>query len=243
MTSNVSFSSFPYLLSSLHLSSSFLPSFLLFPFPIVFPSFLYLSLLLLLLLQDIHELCISKDEFERREAQHEAIYTDYIHNRKPGDGSHYGNDDHYLNQLVKEETKRENFTAVVCQGVHDYHITDLKNSFRRLCTQLAHIYHYYIHGPDGNTMKEESASANRPSTPSLQPLTIRVRMQTKSKVVETVDLRSVDYDHQTNCIRSASSTFKFKAVIDGVGDCEGELRWDYDDALDCFSCFIALQME
>ena len=165
-------------------------------------------------------MCISKDEFERREAKHEAIYTDYIHNRKPGDGSHYGADEHYLHQLVREETKRENFTAVVCQGVHDYHIKDLKTSFRRLCTQLAHIYHYYIHGPEGNGLKEETSQ-----TPSaLQDLTIRVRMQTKNKIIETVDLRSVDYDHQTNCIRSAASTFKFKAAVDGVGVCEGELR-------------------
>ena len=172
--------------------------------------------------QDIHELLISKDEFERREQQHEAIYTDYIHNRKPGDGSHYQQEETYLRQLVQEEAKRDSFTAVVCQGVFEYHIKDLKSNFRRLCTQLAHIYHYYIHGPDGNHLKEETSS-NRPSTP-LQDLTIRVRLRNKSKIIETVDLRSVDYDHQTNCIRSAASTFKFKAVIDGVGSCEGELR-------------------
>ena len=151
-------------------------------------------------------MCISKDEFERREAQHEAIYTDYIHNRKPGDGSHYSADDNYLNQLVKEEEKKEHFTAVVCQGVHDYHTKDLKSNFRRLCTQLAHIYHYYIHGPEGNALKEEAST--RPSTP-LQDLTIRVRMQTKTKIIETVDLR---FERETERQRQTERERKTKTV-------------------------------
>ena len=35
--------------------------------------------------KDVHELLISKDEFERREKNHEAIYTGYIRNRKVRD--------------------------------------------------------------------------------------------------------------------------------------------------------------
>ena len=46
-----------------------------------------------------------------------------------------------------------------------------------------------------------------------------------SKEPVTVDLRDIMDDSQSNFIRSASSTFEFKATVEGTGVAEGVLRY------------------
>uniref|UniRef100_A0A8D2J829 Structural maintenance of chromosomes flexible hinge domain containing 1 n=1 Tax=Varanus komodoensis TaxID=61221 RepID=A0A8D2J829_VARKO len=54
--------------------------------------------------QDVHELVLSKEDFEKKEKNKESIYSGYIRNRKPADSSHIINDDErFLHNLIMEE--------------------------------------------------------------------------------------------------------------------------------------------
>ncbi|KAK7480666.1 hypothetical protein BaRGS_00028138 [Batillaria attramentaria] len=172
--------------------------------------------------QDVHELTISKDEFEKKEKNNEAIYSGFIRNRKPGDSSHLPPDDEIVARLIGEEMERDSFTAVVIQSVSPAHIPYLKQHASIWCRQLAHIYHFYLHGPDGNVASDEDGAE-----PSLyQNINIQVKLylrgQTQPKVI---DLRNIEDDMQTLFARSTAHTFEFKAIVDGSSAVEGLLRY------------------
>ncbi|KFO27101.1 Structural maintenance of chromosomes flexible hinge domain-containing protein 1 [Fukomys damarensis] len=170
--------------------------------------------------QDVHELMLSKEDFEKKEKNKEAIYSGYIRNRKPSDSVHITNDDErFLHNLILEEKEKDSFTAVVITGVQPEHIQYLKNYFHLWTRQLAHIYHYYIHGPKGNeihTSKEVGPFNN---------IDIEISMFEKGKAPKIVNLREIQDDMQTLYINTASDSFEFKAHVEGDGVVEGIIRY------------------
>lgn len=170
--------------------------------------------------QDVHELVLSKEDFEKKEKNKEAIYSGYIRNRKPADSVHITNDDErFLHNLIVEEKKKDSFTAVVITGVQPEHIQYLKNYFHLWTRQLTHIYHYYIHGPKGNeisTAKEVGPFNN---------LDIEISLFEKGKTPKIVNLREIQDDMQTLYINTASDSFEFKAHVEGDGVVEGVIRY------------------
>ncbi|XP_058442389.1 structural maintenance of chromosomes flexible hinge domain-containing protein 1 isoform X2 [Marmota monax] len=170
--------------------------------------------------QDVHELVLSKEDFEKKEKNKEAIYSGYIRNRKPSDSVHITNDDErFLHNLIIEEKEKDSFTAVVITGVQPEHIQYLKNYFHLWTRQLAHIYHYYIHGPKGNeirTSKEVGPFNN---------IDIEISMFEKGKAPKIVNLREIQDDMQTLYINTASDSFEFKAHVEGDGVVEGIIRF------------------
>ncbi|KAK7813936.1 hypothetical protein U0070_011043 [Myodes glareolus] len=156
--------------------------------------------------QDVHELVLSKEDFEKKEKNKEAIYSGYIRNRKPADSVHITNDDErFLHNLIVEEKKKDSFTAVVITGVQPEHIQ--------------HIYHYYIHGPKGNeisTAKEVGPFNN---------IDIEISLFEKGKTPKIVNLREIHDDMQTLYINTASDSFEFKAHVEGDGVVEGVIRY------------------
>ncbi|XP_054840467.1 structural maintenance of chromosomes flexible hinge domain-containing protein 1 isoform X2 [Eublepharis macularius] len=171
--------------------------------------------------QDVHELVLSKEDFERKEKNKEAIYSGYIRNRKPSDSSHIVNDDErFLHNLIMEEKNKESFTAVIVTGVLPDHVQYLKNNFNLWTRQLAHIYHYYIHGPKGNdnnsAMNELGAFNN---------IDIEISMFEKGKIPKIVNLREIKDDMQTLYINTAADNFEFKAHVEGEGVVEGIIRY------------------
>ncbi|XP_019127178.2 structural maintenance of chromosomes flexible hinge domain-containing protein 1 isoform X1 [Larimichthys crocea] len=171
---------------------------------------------------DVHELILSKDEFEKKEKNNEDIYSGRIKNRKPGDSKHIKNDDeHFLHALIAEESRKESFTAVVIMGVQPEHVTFLKKDFEVWVRQLAHIYHYYIHGVNGNDTRKNSRNSNQTK------INIQITLREKPpKCPRVMDLRDVDNDMETLYINSAADTFEFKALTaqDG-GTVEGVIRY------------------
>ncbi|KAL3892332.1 hypothetical protein ACJMK2_004548 [Sinanodonta woodiana] len=173
--------------------------------------------------QDVHELTISKEEFEMKEKNHEAIYSGFIRNRKPGDISHLPVEDELLVKLVEEETGRDSFTMVAIQGINADHVTYLKQRLKDWTRQLAHIYHFYIHGPNGNVKPDES-SGRIPSP--FKNIDIQIKMYSKGQThPKVIDLRDVDDDMQTLYVRNSASTFEFKALVEGSMKVEGILRY------------------
>ncbi|XP_073187567.1 structural maintenance of chromosomes flexible hinge domain-containing protein 1 isoform X6 [Lepidochelys kempii] len=170
---------------------------------------------------DVHELFLSKEDFEKKEKNKEAIYSGYIRNRKPSDSAHITSDDErFLHNLIMEERDKKSFTAVVVTGVQPDHMQYLKNYFNLWTRQLAHIYHYYIHGPKGNetnaTMKEAGPFNN---------IDIEILMFEKGKVPKMVNLREIKDDMQTLYINSAADSFEFKSHVEGEGIVEGIIRY------------------
>ncbi|XP_068566073.1 structural maintenance of chromosomes flexible hinge domain-containing protein 1 isoform X2 [Cebidichthys violaceus] len=171
---------------------------------------------------DVHELVLSKEEFERRERDKEEIYSSVIKNRKPGDSSHVNKDEERgLHALIAEESGKESFTAVVITGVLPEHIAFLKQDFLVWTRQLAHIYHYYIHGVNGKDMSSCSTGSDH-----LSKIDIQITLREKPpKCPHAMNLREVDNDMQTLYINAAVDTFEFKAVTGGGGAVEGVIRY------------------
>ncbi|XP_071144533.1 structural maintenance of chromosomes flexible hinge domain-containing protein 1-like [Mytilus edulis] len=174
--------------------------------------------------KDVHELTISKEEFQQKELNQEAIYSGFIHNRKPGDASHISTDDEIVRNVIHEEKKRENFTVVQIKNINPDHLSYLKCRIKDWTRQLAHIYHYYIHGPQGN-IDESSVKNNRAPSP-FQNIDIEVKLfMPKQTVPQVINLRDIDDDMQTLYVRSGASVFDFKATVEGSGVVEGIIRY------------------
>uniref|UniRef100_A0A673BK14 Structural maintenance of chromosomes flexible hinge domain containing 1 n=1 Tax=Sphaeramia orbicularis TaxID=375764 RepID=A0A673BK14_9TELE len=171
---------------------------------------------------DVHELVLSKEDFERKVKNKEDVYSGTIINRKPGDFSRVPKEEeHFLRSLIAEETGKESFTAVVITEVKPEHITLLKQDFQVWTRQLAHTYHYYIHGVNGNDLRSSSTKSHDPK------IDIEITLQEKiTKCPRVLNLREVDNDMQTLYINAAADTFEFKALTqpDG-GIVEGVLRY------------------
>ncbi|XP_005042005.1 PREDICTED: structural maintenance of chromosomes flexible hinge domain-containing protein 1 [Ficedula albicollis] len=171
--------------------------------------------------QDVHELVLSKEDFEKKEKNKEAIYTGFIQNRKPSDSTHITNDDErFLHNLISEERDKKSFTAVVITGVQPDHMQYLKNNFHLWTRQLAHIYHYYIHGPKGN----ETNVVTKEISP-FNNIDIQISMFEKGKVPKIVNLREIKDDMQTLYINTAADSFEFKAHVEEEGIVEGIIRY------------------
>lgn len=168
--------------------------------------------------QDVHEFLLSIEEFEKKERNKEPIYNGYIRNRKPTDFSHVSEDEKSLRNLIMEEKDKESFTAVIVTGVQPEHIQYLKN-FRHLwITQLAHIYHYYVHGPKGHIL-------GKPRTTPFSSIDLEVYICEKLKLPSIRNLREINDDMQTLYINSAADSFEFKALVDREGVVEGIIRY------------------
>lgn len=192
--------------------------------------------------QDVHELLLSKEDFEKKEKNKESIYCGFIRNRKPADYAHVTSDEEkFLHDLIVEESYKKSFTAVVITGVVQAHVQYLKNYFTHWTRQLAHIYHYYIHGPKGNEhkiVKKEGPPNN---------IDIEITMYEKGKVPRIVNLREIQDDMQTLYIRTAADSFEFKALVDGDGVVEGIIRYHpflyYTETYPEDPCFPSKQKE
>ncbi|KAM6900563.1 structural maintenance of chromosomes flexible hinge domain-containing protein 1 [Xenentodon cancila] len=171
---------------------------------------------------DVHELVLSKEDFQKKEENNEDIYKGTILNRKACDSSHITEDERFLRSVIAEESGKESFTVVVITGVFHDHITHLQDHFDEWTRELAHVYHYYIHGINGNDMRSSPQSShNRPNIDIL--VTLREK---PPKCPRVMNLREVEKDMQTLYINATADTFEFKAFTgqDG-GVVEGILRY------------------
>ncbi|KAM6971565.1 structural maintenance of chromosomes flexible hinge domain-containing protein 1 [Tautogolabrus adspersus] len=172
---------------------------------------------------DVHELTLSKEDFQNKEKNKEDVFSTVITNRRPGDSSHVTKDDErFLKDLIREEKTRESFTAVVITEVQPDHIDFMKDKYEVLTRQLAHVYHYYIHGVNGNSMR--SSSSNQNDSPKVD---IQVTLREKPpRLPRVMNLREVEDDMQSLYINSAADTFEFRATApnDG-GRVEGIIRY------------------
>uniref|UniRef100_A0A671KCE0 Structural maintenance of chromosomes flexible hinge domain-containing protein 1-like n=1 Tax=Sinocyclocheilus anshuiensis TaxID=1608454 RepID=A0A671KCE0_9TELE len=170
---------------------------------------------------DVHEFVMSKEDFERKEMNREDIYTGFIRNRKPADCSHVSeSEEQFLQSIVMEEKEKESFTAVIITGVQQEHVTYLKDNFNLWTRELAHTYHYYIHGVHGNDQRETRKNDH------VSNIDIQISLVERSpRIPRMMNLREVDNDMQTLYINSSFSTFEFKATGARDSFVEGLIRY------------------
>ncbi|ROL42214.1 Structural maintenance of chromosomes flexible hinge domain-containing protein 1 [Anabarilius grahami] len=170
---------------------------------------------------DVHEFVMSKEDFERKELNREDIYSGFIRNRKPGDCSHVNViEEQFLRSIVIEEDAKESFTAVVITGIQPEHVVYLKQYFSLWTRELAHTYHYYIHGIDGNDKRKIR------KTDHFSNIDIQISLFERSpRIPVVVNLRDVDNDMQTLYVSSSASTFEFKAIGARDSLVEGLIRY------------------
>uniref|UniRef100_H2M6M6 Structural maintenance of chromosomes flexible hinge domain containing 1 n=1 Tax=Oryzias latipes TaxID=8090 RepID=H2M6M6_ORYLA len=166
----------------------------------------------------VHELLLSKEEFKRKEQSNQDVFSGTILNRMPGVSSHITKDERFLHDVIQEESEKQSFTVVVITGIIPDHIDHLKEDFEEWTRELAHIYHYYIHGANGNVLSQ-------PRDPS-QRIDIVTLREKPPKALCSLNLREVNNDMQTLYINSAADTFEFQATPPGDdGFVEGVLRY------------------
>ncbi|KAM4688949.1 structural maintenance of chromosomes flexible hinge domain-containing protein 1 [Discoglossus pictus] len=170
--------------------------------------------------KDVHEFVLSKDDFEKKAKNKEAIYTGFIRNRKPADFAHITEDEKYLHNLILEEEGKGSFTTVVITGIEPVHIRYLRNFYHLWTRQLTHIYHYYIHGPRGNIFNRAKGNPT-----SFSNIDIEIYMFEKGKPPKINNLRDIKDDMQTLFINTAADSFEFKALVEGEGLVEGIIRY------------------
>ncbi|XP_074549592.1 structural maintenance of chromosomes flexible hinge domain-containing protein 1 [Halichoeres trimaculatus] len=157
---------------------------------------------------DVHELILSKKGFEERERNKEEVFQEIMKNRQPGEFSHV--DQPFLRDLICEEKDmaKESFTAVVITEIRPEHVPFLKDEFEKVARQLTHIYHYYIHGVNGNTGSSASNSHG------FCKVDIQLTLNEKApKLPRAINLKEIDDDMQTLYIKSSADTFRFQATI------------------------------
>ncbi|KAL2085320.1 hypothetical protein ACEWY4_018640 [Coilia grayii] len=171
---------------------------------------------------DVHEFVMSKEDFERKEKNKEDIYCGVIRNRKPGDHAHIvAEDELFLQALIAEEDGKDSFTAVVITGIQSDHITYLKQYFHLWTRELAHIYHYYVHGIHGNELSQSSKDNHKQSDVDIQ-ITL---VEKAGKQPRSVNLRDVSTDMQTLYINSSAASFEFRVQAQGDATVEGLIRY------------------
>uniref|UniRef100_A0A4W4DSS6 SMC hinge domain-containing protein n=1 Tax=Electrophorus electricus TaxID=8005 RepID=A0A4W4DSS6_ELEEL len=170
---------------------------------------------------DVHEFVMSKEDFQKKEKNKEEIYSGVILNRKPADDSHVNTDEErFLHSLVREEEGKDSFTAVVITAVQPEHITYLKQDFNSWTRELAHIYHYYVHGIHGNDMRSTR------SEDSTSNIDIHICLVDRSpRIPRLLNLREIDKDMQTLYINSSVAEFEFKASRGPDARVEGVIRY------------------
>ncbi|KAI5104111.1 structural maintenance of chromosomes flexible hinge domain-containing protein 1 [Silurus meridionalis] len=170
---------------------------------------------------DVHEFVLSKDDFEQKEKNNKEIYSGVIRNRKPGDDSHVRvEEERFLQSLVLEESGKNSFTTIVITAVQPEHVAYLKQDFISWTRELAHIYHYYVHGIHGNNMRDARTSEN------MSNIDIQICLNDRSpRLPRFLNLKEIDDDMQTLYINSSVAEFEFKASKEGDAKVEGLLRY------------------
>uniref|UniRef100_T1ITP1 SMC hinge domain-containing protein n=1 Tax=Strigamia maritima TaxID=126957 RepID=T1ITP1_STRMM len=140
----------------------------------------------------------------------------------PGDNSHLtAPEDEHVRKVVLEEKGMDSFTCVIIQGLPPEQLHYCKHNYKCICRQLAHIYHYYIHGAHGNQIRTENAGLTSPFC----DINIKIKLVLKGNLQKNVNLRDIKDDLQSLFIQSAENSFEFKAIVDVTGVVEGILRY------------------
>lgn len=177
----------------------------------------------------VHELTLAAEDLEKRYRNQEAVYEEDMVHRNPGDTSTLGTMEARFpvtHSWVHEEVKLN--AAGPTSGFTRVMIGDLKPQILRqladdqggakICTELAHLYHYYIHGQDGNNRTNNDTEVRK-------LLKITVQYQKDNRLVWEKSLRDVEDDFETTLLRTQRAEFSFSLTVPEYGVVAGNLYY------------------
>jgi hypothetical protein len=185
----------------------------------------------------VHELTLAAEDLEKRYRNQEAVYEEDMVHRNPGDTSTLNSMEARFpvtHNWVHEEVKLT--TASPTSGFTRVIIGDLKPQILRqladdqggakICTELAHLYHYYIHGQDGNRgFNGQEGDQSSSDAGGRILLNIVVQYQKDNRLVWEKSLRDVDDDFETTLLRTQRAEFNFSLNVPEYGVVAGNLYY------------------
>ncbi len=182
----------------------------------------------------VHELSLGAADLEARYRNNEAVYEEDMVHRNPGDVSTLSKMEGPFNaaasgwiqdELIQNgDGQNEPFTRVIIGDLKPDILQQLADDAggAQICRELAHVYHYYLHGEGGNRVREEGVPA--PTVlPNGEPLpNIMLRHALDSRILWEKKLTEVDDDLETRMLRAHKSEFTFslevpeKGIVNGV---------------------------
>ncbi|PRW58303.1 Structural maintenance of chromosomes flexible hinge domain-containing 1 [Chlorella sorokiniana] len=193
----------------------------------------------------VHELCLAAADLEARYQAREEVYVEDMVHRNPGDPSTLTAMEQPFSMArawVAAEGEPDggalgdalggdgtagtgpSFTRVV--------IGDLKPDVLRqimdgeqgghVCQELAHLYHYYLHGEQGN----RDGGGKKERLPNGEPFPeILLRYQVDSRTVWQRRLAEVDDDMETRLLRAQQAELPFTLQVPDKGTVSGVLYY------------------
>ena len=187
----------------------------------------------------VHELCLAAADLEARYRNNEAVYEEDMVHRNPGDESTLSRMEVPFTAArgwLREEVQPEScgasgaFTRVVIGDLKPDILQQLAEDVggAQICRELAHLYHYYLHGEAGNKIPQPPVSPNAPpcTLPNGEPLPcIALRHASDARVLWQRSLVDVDDDLETRILRAHKSEFQFSLSVPDRGTVSGVLYY------------------
>ncbi|GLI61005.1 hypothetical protein VaNZ11_003267, partial [Volvox africanus] len=181
----------------------------------------------------VHELHIAGAELERRYRCGEDVYEEDLVHREPGDDSTLTQEEAQFalpRVWLAEEPTSTSFTRVTIANLRADVLDIVRDSESGavVCRDLAHLYHYYLHGPAGNLDNGTVTASRDGAAPGILPggeikPIITVEYIAGSREVWQRDLAEVDDDLESRYVRSAKAKMEFELDVPGKGIVEGVL--------------------
>ncbi|GIL94923.1 hypothetical protein Vretimale_1033 [Volvox reticuliferus] len=181
----------------------------------------------------VHELHIAGAELERRYRCGEDVYEEDLVHREPGDDSTLTQEETQFalpRMWLVEEPTFPSFTRVTIADLRPDVLNLVRDSESGavVCRDLAHLYHYYLHGPAGNLDNSTVTASRDSAAPGVLPggetkPIIAVEYMEGLRQLWQRDLAEVDDDLESRYVRSAKAKMEFELDVPGKGIVEGVL--------------------
>lgn len=188
----------------------------------------------------VHELSLCAADLEERYRNHQAVYEEDMVHRNPGDNTTLSEIEvpfSITRKWVDAELmdKASSFTRVIVGNVKS-DIIDLisdDNDGSHVCTELAHLYHYYLHGDLGNRLPNTGlgqcdlqASSTENTLPNGERMP-RIRLQRFNDALISWErcLDEVDDDPETLRLRLQKAEMEFSLEVPNKGIVFGALYY------------------
>uniref|UniRef100_A0A1D2ABE5 SMCHD1 ribosomal S5 domain-containing protein n=1 Tax=Auxenochlorella protothecoides TaxID=3075 RepID=A0A1D2ABE5_AUXPR len=177
----------------------------------------------------VHELQLSAGELEQRYRLGQAVYETVMIHRRPGDAltqAPWEQAFPITQQWVGEEatgSEASGFTRVLLGGLKPEVLHQMleEGADSRICRELAHLYHFYIHGEGGN---RGPGSSGRPSPAPACP-TISIQCIIGDRILWHRSLHEVDDDLESRMLRGQQAELGFSLHVPDRGIVWGVLYY------------------